>query len=313
MVLHYRPKYRQSRRSICVRKSTDNKKAIAHWAFRAIMHDKSKRDSFLKSDRFNLNDNGSVEKFHSWIQNSFWRLIDGTDKCLVRNDRLSLETFCWEIMKRLCPGHEEFIEEHVGKFRTYLDNQSSIPMFGAILINRELTKVVLVEHQSSVSSRKGTCGFPKGKQEPGESEHGTAFREVLEETQVDIKHLLHSRTPSVTHRISYRNTFIKLFIVVVEEESLHFTDLKPTQEIVAVRWASIADIENDIKSLQKSHRNAPNYPSQVFQEPFKMLKRWIESEQSSKKLHWLLFTTILIIDLFICYINCKNIQNLLIN
>jgi mRNA-decapping enzyme subunit 2 len=62
------------------------------------------------------------------------------------------------------------------------------PTRGAIILNQDLTKCLLVQGYPASTS----WGFPKGKLERGESDQDCAIREIYEETGFDIRALIRS-------------------------------------------------------------------------------------------------------------------------
>ena len=66
----------------------------------------------------------------------------------------------------------------------YTALKCSIPTYGAILLNNDCTKTILVKGKGQKGRSSWT--FPKGKQEKDESPINCAVREVYEEIGVDI-------------------------------------------------------------------------------------------------------------------------------
>lgn len=82
--------------------------------------------------------------------------------------------------------HIRFLRKHADKVEQILDDwrdyKLSVPTYGAIILNENLSKILLVQGYWSKSS----WGFPKGKVNEEEPGHVCAIREVLEETGFDI-------------------------------------------------------------------------------------------------------------------------------
>ena len=74
--------------------------------------------------------------------------------------------------------HSHRVGDILEEWREY---KMGIPTCGAIIINKDADKVLLVQPWG-----KQSWGFPKGKIEEDELQHVCAAREVLEETGFDI-------------------------------------------------------------------------------------------------------------------------------
>ena len=106
------------------------------------------------------------------------------------------------------------------------------PIFGAIMLNPSKTKVLLVQNANSNS-----WSFPKGKQEPGESEQSCVIREVLEETNFDVALKL-----DLELRIKHRKA--TFFIIEDVDEEVAFVPWK-RGEIRRIEWYDVEDLGPD--------------------------------------------------------------------
>lgn len=83
--------------------------------------------------------------------------------------------------------HIPFLRRHANDVETILENwrqyKISVPTYGAIMLNEDLTQVVLVQSYWN----KTSWGFPKGKVNEQEAPHLCAIREVYEETGYSIQ------------------------------------------------------------------------------------------------------------------------------
>ena len=115
-------------------------------------------------------------------------------------------------------------------YQRWRDYKSSIPTCGAVIFDRRLTKILLVQSGSSEN-----WGFPKGKREQGERSETCAAREVMEETGLDISGLINS------YKYFYfeeSNHFCTLYIVSgVDENAALRADC--FEEISDIKWFSI--------------------------------------------------------------------------
>jgi len=147
-----------------------------------------------------------------------------------------------------------FLRKQLGKFSQLYDNfksyQSRIPRFGAIILNKDLTQVLLV-----VSYNGGFYDFPRGKVDEDESEEECAAREVYEEIGFDISALINKndyllkRNNSVFLHTEHSKIkvsdndpkiekFAKLFIVSGVSEAEEFKILT-RKEISKIEWVPV--------------------------------------------------------------------------
>ena len=106
------------------------------------------------------------------------------------------------------------------------------PIYGAIILNPTKTKVLLVQNANSNS-----WSFPKGKQEPGESETSCVIREVLEETNYDVAERL-----DLEKRIKHRKA--TFFLIQNVEEEIAFVPWK-RGEIRRIEWYDVEELGPD--------------------------------------------------------------------
>jgi 8-oxo-dGTP pyrophosphatase MutT (NUDIX family) len=120
----------------------------------------------------------------------------------------------------------------------------SKPVSGAIIFNKDTTKVLVVRVDDKF-------GFPKGKLNQGETLEGCAVREVWEETGIDILNRIDKRIfiEFVNHEGK-----INFFVArgVAEEERLRID----SHEIDEVIWMRIEDIKRDISKFAERSKIA---------------------------------------------------------
>ncbi|KAI9254871.1 NUDIX hydrolase domain-like protein [Sporodiniella umbellata] len=119
-----------------------------------------------------------------------------------------------------------------------------IPVCGAIIINPNLDKCVLVKGWSS----KSGWGFPKGKINQEEEYDSCAIREVLEETGYDIGPLL-KKTDYV--ELTMREQRIRLYIIQGVPETTEFIP-RTRKEISQISWIRLEDLPT-YKTLEPRH------------------------------------------------------------
>eukprot|EP01128_Nolandella_sp_AFSM9_P011109 TRINITY_DN7821_c0_g1_i1.p1 TRINITY_DN7821_c0_g1~~TRINITY_DN7821_c0_g1_i1.p1 ORF type:complete len:563 (+),score=133.20 TRINITY_DN7821_c0_g1_i1:74-1690(+) len=129
----------------------------------------------------------------------------------------------------------------------------SVPVFGVIILNDRLDKVLLVKGFSKGS----TWGFPKGKVNKGELGIDCAVREAWEETSLDCIGFINDKNSIV---ITFQRQRQQLFIVAdVEEETMFKPQTKG--EISSIEWHYIADIP---KSYKEGKQGTVNRSSKFF-------------------------------------------------
>ncbi len=102
-----------------------------------------------------------------------------------------------------------------------------VPVCGAIILNPDMTKVLLVKGWSNRSS----WGFPKGKINQNEPEVECAIREVNEETSLDIRPLVKEED---SLEMMIREQKIKMYIIAGIKEDAKL--IPKTRKEISVRW-----------------------------------------------------------------------------
>ncbi|KJP90061.1 hypothetical protein AK88_00230 [Plasmodium fragile] len=193
------------------------------------------------------------------IQEAYWWYDDmWQEKYPDKLPKLSLKTFGYlicddcPILKKYVPpsAHEKFSLN----WRRYC---RTIPLRGAILLNHNLKKCLLVKGWSTDS-----WSFPKGKVDELEEDSVCACREVYEEIGIDIFPYIDEKVFIETH---IEDQPIKLFIVPGVKEETKFQP-KTRKEIGAIRWFEIE------KLLQ--HINLKNKKSILFESKKERINEW---------------------------------------
>ena len=115
-------------------------------------------------------------------------------------------------------------------YKRWRDYKSSIPTCGAVIFDRRLTRILLVQSGSSEN-----WGFPKGKREQGERSEACAAREVMEETGLDIRGLINSYK---YFHFEESNHFCTLYIVSGVDENVALR-ADCFEEISDIKWVGI--------------------------------------------------------------------------
>lgn len=151
--------------------------------------------------------------------------------------------------------HVPFLQQHRGQVKTHLSSwltyKLAVPVFGCIILNKELNKVLLVQGFKP----RASWTFPKGKVNECEAGDACAAREVLEETGCDVTGLIDKKV--YLERVVNKQT-VRLFIVTGVGEQ---KDLAPRSrgEIRNIAWwnlwslpTSLADKETKLRIGLKS-------------------------------------------------------------
>jgi len=178
-----------------------------------------------------------VEKAH-WFYLDHWRERDSSLPSLGMRD-FAIKIF----------AHTAFLQGYVNGFDTIFTNwqeyKRGVPTFGAIILNTNLTKVVMVQGWGGKS-----WGWPKGKLNKDESDAVCAAREVYEEIGFDV-------TPYVDEEneltAKMHGQHMKLFIIPGISEETVFETLT-RQEIKDIKWHEIADLQVKIKDDSKKNK-----------------------------------------------------------
>ena len=140
-----------------------------------------------------------------------------------------------------CPIFEDVNRAYSKQaYHEFLAYKKRIPVRGAILLNRELDKLVLVKGYKKNSS----WSFPRGKMNRDESPLDCAIRELYEETGFDVREagLLPKDESTVKHLFQeIKDQEIRLFVFRNVPEDTVFQP-QTRGEISEVRWWKISDL-----------------------------------------------------------------------
>lgn len=146
--------------------------------------------------------------------------------------------------------YREFFEHmlnHVGFLRVHLDNidvileefrvyKLNVPTYGAIILNPDLSKVLIVCSWWSRTS----WGFPKGKVNELEAPEKCAIREVMEEIGFDISSRLNPRQYICKEIMGQKSC---LYLIPGVSEDTHF-EPRTKREIRNIQWFPVAGLPN---------------------------------------------------------------------
>ncbi|KAJ2720588.1 mRNA-decapping enzyme subunit 2 [Coemansia sp. Benny D115] len=174
-----------------------------------------------------------IERICFQIEQAHWFYEDFVREKNRALPSMSLKTFAARMFKH-CPLLSQWAHDSEAAYQTFLEYKFKVPVCGAIILNPNLDKVLLVKGWSSRSS----WGFPRGKINKDEPEWQCAQREVIEETGFDIlPYLVEKQRIELTQA----DQKISLYIIAGIPEETSFV---PTvrKEISQISWHNIADL-----------------------------------------------------------------------
>lgn len=162
------------------------------------------------------------------------------------------------------------VDDVIEKWRDY---KKSVPTYGAVILDKKMDHVLLVQGFLVRSS----WGFPKGKVNKDETPMDCAAREVLEETGFDIKPYI-KPTEFIELRIMEQLT--RLYYVVGVPSLTVFVP-KTRGEIKSVEWFNLDDLPCH-KRDQTPKKNLSLGPNSFFMViPFvKSIRKWISDRKN---------------------------------
>ncbi|XP_014259957.1 uncharacterized protein LOC106672780 [Cimex lectularius] len=195
-----------------------------------------------------------------------------------------IDFYCKSAKKTI--GIKEFahsIFQHIPSLHQYLHNVDKIidewkeykylvPTFGAILLNEDLSYVLLVQSYYSRSS----WGFPKGKVNKDEPPWGCAIREVYEETGFNIRDMI---DPNEYLDARVNEQLVRLYIIPGVSKNAKFQPMT-RNEIKSVEWFPLADLpvtKKDVGYRVKGPGNESFYMVGPF---VRRLRQWIYERQN---------------------------------
>ncbi|KAJ8687704.1 hypothetical protein QAD02_023498 [Eretmocerus hayati] len=176
--------------------------------------------------------------------------------------------------------HIPFLKPHLLKVDDILDKwreyKQNVPTYGAIVLNEDLTKVLLVQSYWAKSS----WGFPKGKINENEDPSHCAVREVLEETGFDISNLI-DKNDYIESQINDQT--VRLYVISGVQEDTQFQP-KTRKEIKNVEWFDLENLPNNKKDMTPKVKIGVGPNSFFMVVPFvKRVKKWIQDKQLKEK------------------------------
>jgi len=120
---------------------------------------------------------------------------------------------------------------------------------------------ILIAHPTNDFAGEGIWVLPKGEMEDGEDEFGCAYREVFEETNLDLKNIKGKITPIE----SFSDTKIMFLFEAEEDLSVYkikcnslvelYSGFEPFYEMDGFKWVSV---KNSLKYLSEREQKLVN-------------------------------------------------------
>ncbi|EEB09786.1 mRNA decapping complex catalytic subunit Dcp2 [Schizosaccharomyces japonicus yFS275] len=217
------------------------------------------------SVRFLLNipseEKNSIERLCFQIEQAHWYY---EDFIRAENDQLpslGLRVFSAKLFSH-CPLLWKWSKVHEEAFDDFLRYKTRIPVRGAIMLNKEMDKCLLVKGWKASSG----WGFPKGKINKDEADVDCAIREVYEETGFDSTNWINEKD---FIELTIREQNIRLYIIPDLPMETVF-ESQTRKEISKIEWHLLADLPTFKQS--KSETKNKFYMVIPFLAP---LKKWI--------------------------------------
>lgn len=201
-------------------------------------------------------DLSSIERVFFQVEEAQWFYTDFIRQLNAAFPSMKMKGFAPRLLSK-CPllwkwGDPADALSQFGKYK------STIPVRGIALLNKDMTKMILVQGTES-----NLWSFPRGKISKDEDDLVCAVREVKEETGFDATN--HVNEKDVVERTVYGKNF-KIYLARNVPEDFKF-EPEVRNEIALIQW-------HDIKGLQKAVKQQHN--KYFIVGPFlKPLTRWI--------------------------------------
>ncbi|KAL4709473.1 hypothetical protein ACJJTC_012810 [Scirpophaga incertulas] len=218
-------------------------------------------------------DRGNLVRICFQIELAHWFYLDYYCTDETKLNPCGIREFAAHIFQ-----HVPQLREHISSLDEVLDNwreyKQTVPTYGAILLDTDLSHVLLVQSYWT----KASWGFPKGKVNEGEEPWKCAAREVLEETGFDISKLINKNDyiEAMIH-----DQIARLYIIGYIPRDTKFQP-RTRNEIKACEWFPLADLPSNKKDMTPKVKMGVSPNSFFMVLPFvKRMRRWV-SERTSK-------------------------------
>lgn len=228
----------------------------------------------------------SVERICFQVEEAQWFYEDFIRPLDPDLPSLSLRDFCLRIFQH-CPLLSEFSSyHHSAAFSEFLAYKTRVPVRGAIMINQDMSEVVLVK-----GWKKGASwSFPRGKINKDEPDLDCAIREVYEETGFDIKEagLVEKEEDMKYIDVTMREQHMRLYVFRGVPMDTYF-EPRTRKEISKIQWYKLSELPTLKKKKQQQEGRgedlATNATKFYMVAPFlNPLNKWIVQQRKLDKL-----------------------------
>lgn len=185
-------------------------------------------------------DLSSIERVFFQVEEAQWFYTDFIRQLNPSLPSMKMKGFAPKLLSK-CPLLWKWGDpaDALAQFGNY---KRTIPVRGIALLNKDMTKMILVQGTES-----SLWSFPRGKISKGEDDLVCAVREVKEETGFDATNYVNEK--DVVERTVYGKNF-KIYVARNVPEDYKF-EPEVRNEIALIQW-------HDIKGLQKMVKQSPN-------------------------------------------------------
>ena len=227
----------------------------------------------------------SVERICFQVEEAQWFYEDFIRPLDPDLPSLNLRDFCLRIFQH-CPLLSEFSSyHHSAAFSEFLAYKTRVPVRGAIMINQDMTEVVLVKGWKKAAS----WSFPRGKINKDELDLDCAIREVYEETGFDMKKagLVGNNDDMKYIDVTMREQHMRLYVFRGVPMDTYF-EPRTRKEISKIQWYKLSELPTLKKKKQQSEGRgedlATNANKFYMVAPFlSPLNKWIAQQRKLDK------------------------------
>lgn len=133
-------------------------------------------------------------------------------------------------------SNQEQSKYNTNRYNKYKKSINKDTRCGGILLNPNLSKVVIVLNRESMIKGEYKWGLPKGHIHPNEKLNKCATREIEEETGLKI--IFNNNHPYIKINDTY------YYIQIINDNKITSFEPKDQNEISIVKWENINNIEN---------------------------------------------------------------------
>ncbi|KIW03730.1 uncharacterized protein PV09_05038 [Verruconis gallopava] len=181
----------------------------------------------------------SVERICFQIEEAQWFYEDFIRAQDPQLPQMNLRRFC-ELIFQHCPLLAPFQASAALSYAEFLAYKTRVPVRGAILLNSDMTAVVLVKGWN----KKAKWSFPRGKINKEEKDLDCAIREVYEETGYDVREagLVAENEADIKFiDMSLREQQMRLYVFRDVPMDTRF-EPKTRKEISKIGWFKVSDL-----------------------------------------------------------------------